>query len=369
MEGVTSSFSPGSILSTSIPVSSGGRSPWAEILITFVVWTICLLTIVGNGLVILTFIVDRRVREKVSNLYILNLATADFLVGVNSLVFNNLYRATWVWHYGEHVCKMWLILDWTTASVAVWAIVLISYDRYVLVTTGLEYDRIQTRRKFYIHAGITWVTFLLRYAIPNIAYDYWNGEPSYDYSVECGVIFEYLFVAEISHIFVSVGVPVLLLAFYNVTIFLHIRIRSRGLPRNWGSSVQPDHAGGGTVSTISGHGGESSTVMTVEDGETDSHGAAALPQHVVKKKEGTSDLRKLRKSAIMLSLIVGVSATCWIPFHVYVFLTLAEVEVDFTVASSTYYIWWFNSTVNPLIYVVTNPGIRRAIISIIRMRR
>ena len=146
-----------SIVVPTTTIYVGGRPPWTEILINIVVWTICLLTIVGNGLVILAFIVDRRVRDKVSNLYILNLAIADFLVGINSLVFNNLYRVTWVWHYGEHVCKMWLILDWATGTIVVWAIVLISYDRYVLVTKGLEYDKIQTRRKFLTLSVALWV--------------------------------------------------------------------------------------------------------------------------------------------------------------------------------------------------------------------
>ena len=33
----------------------------------------------------------------------------------------------------------------------------------------------------------------------------------------------------------------------------------------------------------------------------------------VTKREGTNDIRKLRRSAITLSLIVGVSSICWTP--------------------------------------------------------
>ena len=363
-----SAYVAGSIASTLAPVpvseDDGGRPFWLELIINTTVWIICLVTIVGNSLVILVFILDERVRSKVSNLYIFNLALADFFVGINSLVFNNLYRISWVWHFGEHVCKIWLILDWTTATVAIWAIVLISYDRYVLVTKGLEYDKIQTRRKFNILSALLWTICLLRYAVPNIAYDFWLGYPSYDYSVECGVIFEYLLWVEILTMCVNIATPVLLIGYFNVVIFLNIMRRSRGLPRNWGSnSVAPAPAS--TVSTIDGA-TDSSTTTGNDGGEMNSRGNV-LPRVV--KKEGTSDLRKLRRSAITLSLIVGVSAACWIPFHVSVFVQLAHVPIGFTLVSSTYYIWWFNSTCNPFIYVATNPGIRRGIVSIIRLGR
>ena len=249
-----------------------------------------------------------------------------------------------VWYYGEQVCKTYLIMiiDWATSTVSVCAIVLISYDRYVLVTKGLEYDKIQTRRKFYI-TSITLLTIcFIRYMIHNIAYDYWRGKPSDNYSVECRIPFEYLFEVELITLCVNILLPITLIIFFNITNLKNIKDRSRGLPRNWGSSVRPWN-----------------TFDTEEIGN----------QPVRSKAEGTSDLRKLRRSVLTLGVIVGVAILCWIPFHVYVILTLWGVEVNSTLASSTYYIWYLNSTVNPFLNVATNPGMRRRFFKILRFAR
>ena len=149
-------------------IGSAGRSLQLEIIINIFVWTMCIVTILGNGLVIAVFAADNEVRSKVSNMYILNLAVPDFIVGINSLVFNNLYRMYGVWYYGEQVCKTYLIIDWATTTVSIGAIVLISYDRYVLVTKGLEYDKIQTQRKFYITSITLWTICFIRLWFPTL---------------------------------------------------------------------------------------------------------------------------------------------------------------------------------------------------------
>ena len=328
----------------------GNHGNIAEIFISFVVWSMCCFTILGNALIIATFVLDGKVRRKVSNLYILNLAICDFLIGLNSLLFNNLYRHVGIWIYGEAVCKTWLVLDWTASIVSVWAIVLISYDRYVLVTRGLAYDRIQTRRKFCCLAGSVWVIFGLRIGIVIIGYDFWY-ETWVDYTTTCDTAADYVFPLVIFNSVTSFCIPVLLTIVFNTVVFVNIRQRTRGLPRNWASSqIYPEETTD-----------ESSSVNPTASSNNPVLGTGEQRRH----REGTSDVRKLRRSAVTLALIVGISALCWLPYYVYIIAKMLHVTVDTTVVLATYYIWWSNSLWNPVLYVATNPGIRRAVLKIL----
>jgi hypothetical protein len=89
----------------------GDQPEWLEIIINIIIWIMCIFTVLGNALVIAAFIKFRTIRNKVSNLYILNLSMSDFIIGCVSLSLNNLYRKTGIWHFGEAVCKFWLVVD------------------------------------------------------------------------------------------------------------------------------------------------------------------------------------------------------------------------------------------------------------------
>ena len=406
----------------------------SEIIISILLWLMCLITAIGNALVIVVFIRDRRVRNKVSNLYILNLAIADFFVGSVSLPINYFYRQTGVWPFSEAACKIWLLVDFTACFESVWAVVLISYDRYLLVTTGLEYDKYQTRKTFARFAAITWSVSFLRYFWMFVGYDLFN-EPSIDYTVTCDNRVFYMLPYIVCDWIVTFFIPVLLTLFFNVKLYADIKRRSRGLPRNWGTvtpganrvidaPTEDTHSSSHTPSQASQEQPQTSkksqihlftrreVTTTDEQQVTEFNNNAAPsvpkdqilvapneddpngPKHVSfiqqqnegnnnnqhqrpiplapkkPRREGTADIRKHRRTAITLGLIVTVSALCWAPYYVYVFLNFAfKVRVSYTFLTVSYYIWWGNSTLNPLLYVATNPGIRKGIASIMRIRK
>ena len=151
MESTTSS-------TTSVELSlwRGDTLPWAEIIIEIIIWFLCVVTVIGNVLVLLVFIRDRQLRSRITNLFILNLAIADLLVGCVSIPLHNLYRDSGLWPFTEAACKFWITMDFSECTISVWAVVLISYDRYLLVTKGLEYDKLQTLTKFLILSGLLW---------------------------------------------------------------------------------------------------------------------------------------------------------------------------------------------------------------------
>ena len=348
-----------SLNDTAISLWRGDHPRWLEVIINIVIWSMCISTIVGNALVIAAFIRFPYIRNKVANLYILNLSLSDFVIGCVSLSLNNLYRQTGRWRFGEAACKFWLVVDWASCFVSVWAIVLISYDRYVLVTKGLEYDKCQTRRKFCILSGLTWIGCFIRYVGGFIGYDLWNDN-TVDYSKTCDHPTLYMFPLILFDWLASICLPVALTAIFNIYIYANIYKRSHVLPRVSAGVMHQIATPDGGIELSSRH-TDHSHVSSSRDVITTSKET---------KREGTNDIRKLRRSAITLSLIVGVSAICWTPYYGYIFATIVyDVQVHITVILSTYYVWWGNSACNPLLFVATHPGIRNGIAKLLHIRK
>nr|AKQ62998.1 orphan G-protein coupled receptor 4 [Platynereis dumerilii] len=107
-----------------------GMDFWTGIFTTFY-GLICIVGLVGNGLVI--FVVLRYAKMKtVTNMYILNLAIADFcfLVGLPFLIVTAIMKH---WIFGFAACKMFFILTSINWFTSVFTLTVMSADRYMAV--------------------------------------------------------------------------------------------------------------------------------------------------------------------------------------------------------------------------------------------
>jgi hypothetical protein len=96
------------------------------------------ITIIGNVFVITAFIIDTNLR-KYSNYFILNQSVADLLIGVLIPPYAPFLLYKRNWRLGPFACTVWLVLDYVVGSASVLCIVVISLDRYLLVSRGLNY--------------------------------------------------------------------------------------------------------------------------------------------------------------------------------------------------------------------------------------
>ena len=250
-------------------------------------------------------------------------------------------------------------MDFSQCTVSVWAVVLISHDRYMLVTKGLEYDKLQTYRRFLILSSLLWVISYSRYVFAYVGYDIFvDSTVNYGLYCDSDVLHKSSFI--IYDMLTSNVIPVMLIAYFNTKLYLDIRRRSRGLPRNW-ASVDPEPSVTGTTDTNSGVPAAVSTVAAVVPPTT------TFP---TVRREGTADIRKHVRAAVTLGLIVGVSSLCWIPYFTITFLQITfGVSIGTRALMVSYYIFYSNSAVNPLLYVATNPRIRNGIAKIMGLRK
>ena len=128
---------------------------------------ICLVGLIGNGLVI--YVVLRFSKMKtVTNLYILNLAISDvlFLIGLPFLITTTLVEH---WMFGKAMCKIYYVSYSINIFTSVFTLTAMSADRYLAVCHPVRSVCYRTTRiAFFVCMGIWTVSFLVM--LPIILY-------------------------------------------------------------------------------------------------------------------------------------------------------------------------------------------------------
>ena len=403
-----------------------------EVFISMFVWSVSLLTVTGNILVFASFVRDPKLRAKISNLFILNLAVADFIVGTNSLTVNNLWRYYGNWPFGESLCKFWMIFDYTSTAQSAFAIVLISLDRYLMVTMELGYRTFMNRWKAGFSIVFTWIISLMFFAVPFIGFDKRGPGSWVNYSITCDVAVLYVLPYNIVTIIYAFGIPGFLLIFFNLKIFLDIRKRSGGLIRS--RQIGPLDLGSAVINTVAdqlqdrlqpsqsiehvselkgtdkrdeavsamndrtcdhvirantehecrdavnykprndvtpaGHHGNrhamdsSNREAVAPAGHYNNRDARAQQEVAIQiaSRENRFALKRDKKAAMTLFMLVVVYLICWLPYYVtqmlYVYYE-KDYYISWTVWNAVYYLVWLNSALNPCLYAIRNPKIRK----------
>ncbi|XP_004421048.1 PREDICTED: histamine H4 receptor [Ceratotherium simum simum] len=338
----------------------------------------------GNAVVILAFVVDKNLRHR-SNYFFLNLAISDFFVGVISIPLY-IPHTMFDWNFGNKICALWLIIDYVLCTASVYNIVLISYDRYQSVSNAISYRAQHTGiLKIVALMVAVWVLAFLVHGPIILVSESWKNEKK---DCEPGFFSEWYILAITS--FLEFLLPVFSVAYFNIYIYWRLWKRSNlsrwqsgaGLTAsvsssNWGRSFSsrlfsrtslPEPKEGEEAAASFRSKRQSSLLFSLRTQKNRSitaskTGSLSQSDSLVLHRREHLELLRARKLAKSLAILLGVFVICWAPYSLFTIVRSIyppDQRPETIVYEITFWLQWFNSVVNPILYPLCHKSFQKA---------
>ncbi|XP_072750684.1 octopamine receptor beta-1R isoform X3 [Anoplolepis gracilipes] len=305
--------------------------------------------VLGNMLVIASVRRHRRLRV-VTNCYVVSLAAADLLVAMCAMTFNaSVELSGGKWLFGEVMCNLWNSLDVYFSTASILHLCCISVDRYYAIVSPLEYTVIMRQSTVGCMLGSAWILPALISFIP-IFMGWYTTKEHLDYMVEHPESCEFrvnLPYAVISSC-VSFWIPGLVMIIMYLRIYKEA-IRQRKALSRTSSNIVLNSVHHHRSSTRHHHHQQMLLQAAADTGTS--------------IRQQTRSWRAEHKAARTLGIIMGAFLLCWLPFFIWYLTTSLCGEACYcpnTVVSVLFWIGYFNSALNPLIYAYFNRDFRDA---------
>ncbi|XP_054082005.1 octopamine receptor beta-1R isoform X2 [Zeugodacus cucurbitae] len=331
-----------SAVTSTSTAASASTSEWSTHL-AFVIFKCCVIiliilaAILGNVLVIVSVMRHRKLRI-ITNYFVVSLAVADMLVALCAMTFNASVEITGKWMFGAVMCDVWNSFDVYFSTASIMHLCCISVDRYYAIVQPLDYPLIMTQGRVYFMLLMVWLLPALLSFLP-ICSGWYTTEENWRYLKTNPHICE--FKVNKAYAIVSSSMSFWIPGF--VMVFMYYRIYQEAVRQErlvYRSKV---------------------AALLLDKHLQISQIPKPRPSIQVEQSTITT-MRRERKAARTLGIIMSAFLLCWAPFFLwYLTSTLcSSCTTPRIVVGILFWIGYFNSALNPIIYAYFNRDFRGA---------
>ncbi|MBN3301166.1 ADA1B protein, partial [Amia calva] len=307
--------------------------------------------IVGNILVILSVVCNRHLRTP-TNYFIVNLAIADLLLGTTVLPVSATLEIVDHWVFGRIFCDLWAAVDVLCCTASIMSLCVISIDRYIGVRHSLQYPAIVTEGRAALALVGVWVLSVVISIGPLLG---WKQPVPPDEKV-CVITEEPFYT-----LFSSLGSFYIPLAVI-LAMYCRVYIVAKRTTKNLEAGVMKERSDSKEFTLrIHCRGSQAHEEGAAHSRARAAHGRSSLTVRLLK-------FSREKKAAKTLGIVVGMFILCWLPF----FLALPigsfnrHLRAPDTLFKVIFWLGYFNSCLNPIIYPCSSKEFKRAFIRILR---
>ncbi|XP_012535826.2 octopamine receptor beta-3R isoform X2 [Monomorium pharaonis] len=333
--------------------------------------SIIVTALLGNALVIASVRRHRKLRVP-TNRYVVSLAMADLLVAVCAMTFNASVELSGKWLLGSIMCDVWNSMDVYFSTASILHLCCISVDRYYAIVRPLEYPAIMRTVTVTAMLCSAWTLPALISFIP-ICMGWYTTQQHLDFRRKNPQIC--MFVVNLPYALISSCVSFWIPGVVMIIMYCKIykeAIRQRAALSRASSSTVLNNVYLRRSSGGSRHPSRTSHQLLLHPSDASDYGrplsyrssAAELNvENGTSIRQQTKSWRAEHKAARTLGIIMGAFLLCWLPFFIWYLTTSLCGEACYvpdTVVSVLFWIGYFNSALNPLIYAYFNRDFRDA---------
>ncbi|XP_066582360.1 octopamine receptor beta-1R-like isoform X1 [Prorops nasuta] len=325
--------------------------------------------LLGNALVIASVRRHRKLRVP-TNRYVVSLAAADLLVAVCAMSFNasvELSRGRWL--LGRVMCDLWSSLDVYFSTASILHLCCISVDRYYAIVRPLEYPAIMKDLTVTCMLTSAWTLPALISFVP-IFMGWYTTDEHLKYLADNPQVCA--FVVNRAYAVISSSVSFWIPGFVMIMMYCKIykeAVRQREALSRASSNTVLNSVHLHRVSS-SRYPSRTSHQLLLHPSDASDYGRSSFSSRsgAELNENGTTirqpkSWRAEHKAARTLGIIMGAFLLCWLPFFLWYLTTSLCGEACYcpdTVVSVLFWIGYFNSALNPLIYAYFNRDFREA---------
>ena len=335
----------------------------------------------GNALVVISVFKFRRLRG-ITNYFIVSLALADFLVATCVMPFSASVEIVGRWMFGRVMCDIFNANDVLFSTSSLLHLCCISMDRYIAIVNPLHYEQRMTKRRVALMLCITWGAAALISFVPIHTQIYTTEENlehlKSDHSSCTFVVNRYYAICSSA---VSFWAPCAIMVFIYLKIFKEARRQEEQIRamqklmiplrppsvRHQPTTCAPS-SGSVSISRDRSNSTSSNNVTSCTTVVLDDENGGNEKPLVLNSRQDRKKMKKEHKAAKTLGIIMGAFIICWFPFFIW-YITSAlcgnACAAPDMLVSVLFWIGYFNSCLNPMIYAFFNREFRNAFRSLL----